>query len=98
LQSDSLALLVIRDLNLENTPDFQPHFSLMGAVKGLFTPKPIPDPPGPLENSPGRRAAALGTFSANLSVKVITGTRLLQISYSSTDPKLAAKVVNRFKG
>jgi len=95
LQSDTLALLVIRDLNLENTPDFQPHFSLIGSVKSLFTPTRNPDPPGPLENAPGRRASALGIFSGNLGVKVITGTRLLQISYSSTDPKLAAKVVNR---
>ena len=95
LQSDTLALSVVRDLNLENTPDFQPHFSLIGSLKGLFTPKPNPDPPGPLESSPHRRASALAVFSGNLSVKVITGTRLLQISYTSTDPKLAASVVNR---
>jgi len=99
LQSDSLALIVIRDLNLENTYDFQPHFSLLGSVvggiKGLFTRKGPPEPPGSLEDSPGRRASALGVFRGNLSVKVLTGTKLLQISYTSTDPKLAAKVVNR---
>jgi len=99
LQSDSLALIVIRDLNLERTYDFQPHFSLIGSVvggvKGLFTPKAEPEPPGPLENSPGRRSSALGVFRGNLSVKVVTGTRLLQISYTSTDKQLAAKVVNR---
>ena len=95
LQSDTLALKVIKDLNLESKADFQPHFNPIGAVKSLFTPKAEPDPPGTsLEDSPHRRAAALGVFASNLSVKVVTGTRLLQIAYSSTDKVLAAQVVN----
>ena len=96
LQSDTLALHVIEDLNLENTYDFQPHFSLIGAVMGLLTPSVAPEKSGlSLEDSPHRRTVALKHFSKNLAVKVVTGTRLIQIDYSDPNPQLAAKVVNR---
>src|ERR1700744_1445486 len=63
LRSDSLALQVIKELNLEHTPDFQPHFSLIGWVKGWFTPAGRPDPPNvALEDAPGRRTGAINTF------------------------------------
>ena len=38
LQSESLALQVIKELNLEKSPDFQAHFSPIGWVMGLFAP------------------------------------------------------------
>ena len=96
LQSDSLALSVIRDLNLENTSDFRSHWNPIGAVLGLFSPSPKPDPQGAsLEDSPARRTRALKKFDKNLAVKVLTGTRLIQVSYSDPDPKLSAAIVNR---
>jgi capsular exopolysaccharide synthesis family protein len=95
LNSDTLALRVIKELDLEHTRDFQPHYSPIGAVLGLFSSKDLPDPAGvSLEDSPARRSRALKTFSKNLDVKVLTGTRLIQIDYISSDPKVAASVVN----
>jgi len=95
LQSDSLALKVIQDLDLEKTKDFQSHFNPVGWVLGLFSPGGVPDPKGAsLEDSPARRAHVLRVFSSHLKVKVDSGTRLIDISYKNSDPKIAAAVVN----
>ncbi|MGA2456145.1 MAG: polysaccharide biosynthesis tyrosine autokinase [Terriglobales bacterium] len=95
LQSDTLALKVIHDLNLESTQDFRPHFNPIGYVMGVFTPDGPPDPHNAtLEESPRRRVHALKVFSSHLDVKPVSGTRLIDISYSNPDPKLTAKIVN----
>jgi uncharacterized protein involved in exopolysaccharide biosynthesis len=49
---------------------------------------------GSLEDSPKRRSHALAVFSRNLKIKMVAGTRLINISYTNPDPKLAAEVVN----
>jgi len=45
-------------------------------------------------DSPNRRARALATFNKRLTIDIVSGTRLIDIGYSSPDPDLAAKVVN----
>ena len=96
LQSDSLALQVVRELNLEKSRDFRSHFNPISWVLGLFAPKGIADPPNvPLEQAPGRRAKIVKMFEANLKVKPVSGTRLITVEYLSTDPQTAAAVVNR---
>lgn len=95
LQSDTLALRVIKDLNLESTPDYQPHFRLIGWAFGLLSPAGPRDPShASLEDSPGRRSHALAVFAKNLKVKPVSGTRLISVSYTNPDPKIAAAVVN----
>ena len=70
LQSDSLALQVVKELNLEKSPDFRSHFSPIGWVLGLFAPAGIPDPKNvPLEDAPGRRAHVVSAFESHLKVK-----------------------------
>ena len=96
LQSDSLALQVIKELNLEKSPDFRSHFNPIGWVMGLFAPAGIPDPVNvPLEEAPGRRAHVIKMFETHLKVTPVTGTRLITIDYLSTSPQTAAAVVNR---
>jgi succinoglycan biosynthesis transport protein ExoP len=95
LQSDTLALKVIEDLGLEHTRDFKGRFSPLGWALSLFTPAGPKDPVNaPLEQAPMRRTGALAVFAKNLTVKPVPGTRLISVSYLSTDPKLAAAVVN----
>ena len=95
LQSDSLALRVIKELNLERNKDFQPTFNPIGMVLRWITPAGPPDRPGaPLEDSPRRREALLRTFRRFLSVKVDAGTRLIEVQFSNRDPKVAADVAN----
>ena len=38
LESDTLALKVIEELNLDKTRDFQPHFSFLGPILSLMSP------------------------------------------------------------
>ena len=95
LQSDTLALRTIENLHMEGTEDFQSHWSPVGWVLGIFSPKGVADTPGArLEDAPERRRRALKVFSKNLKVKPVSGTRLIEIDYLNPDPKLAAAVVN----
>lgn len=95
LKSDTLALRTIEDLHMEGTQDFRHHWSPLGWLFGLISPKGTPDKRGvPLEDAPGRLHGALRVFQANLTVKSIPGTRLIQISYLNPDAKLSAAVVN----
>jgi capsular exopolysaccharide synthesis family protein len=95
LQSDTLALKVINALSLESTQDFRPKFNPIEHALRIFALDGPPDPShATLEESPRRRARVLDVFRSNLAVKPIAGTRLIEISYSNPDPKLAALVVN----
>jgi len=95
LQSDTLALRVIKDLNLDSTPDFQPRYGVLSLISDLLSPQGPHDPANtPLEGSPRRRSHALIVFSKNLKVKIVPGTRLIDVSYTNPDPRLAAEVVN----
>jgi capsular exopolysaccharide synthesis family protein len=96
LQSDTLALKVIEELDMEHTKDFKPSFNPLGWAIALFTPAGPKDlVNAPLEQAPSRRTRALKVFAGSLSVKPVAGTRLIDVTYLSTDPKLAAAVVNR---
>ncbi len=96
LESDTLAIRTIDSLRMEDTYDFKQHFSPLGWLAGLFSAgERTVDVSGTgLENSPVRRQRALKVFSKNLTVKPVSGTRLIEIAYNNPDPKLAAAVVN----
>jgi polysaccharide biosynthesis transport protein len=95
LQSDSLALRVINELHLEQTEDYREKWSAISWVFGLISTKGRPDPKNAsLEDSPHRRVQVLKIFRKKLTVKVVDGTRLVDVSYLSPDPHLAAAVVN----
>lgn len=100
LESDSLALKVIHDLDLVSTPDFKPTFNPVGWVLGLISPAGATDAQlGPASQadlglSPRQRMSVLSVFAKNLTVKPVAGTRLIDISYLSSSPRLAADVVN----
>lgn len=96
LQSESLALSVIQKLNLDKTADFHPKGrNPISWVLGLFAPKGVADPKDvPLAEAPGRRSSAVKMFESRLKVKPVSGTRLIDIDYYSSDPRTAAAVVN----
>ncbi len=95
LQSETLAMDVIKKLHLEKTADFQGKFSLIGWAIGLFSPSQSQDPSNvALEDSPSRRGHAVRTFESNLKIKPMAGTRLITIEYLSSDPHTSAAVVN----
>lgn len=82
LQSDSLALEVIERLRLESQPPFAAKDG-KNQESGLS-----------IEESSRKRTRLLGIFKANLKVKPYRGTRLIQVTYESHDPKQAAQIAN----
>jgi len=84
LQSDLMALQVIRQLNLDKRPEF-------GGHADQKQPNLVADP---LQTDSNRTSALLGSFRGNLHVTLIPNTRIIEIHYNSTDPQLAASAVN----
>jgi polysaccharide biosynthesis transport protein len=84
LQSDLLALQVIRQLNLDKRPEF-------GGQPGPQQPNLVADP---LQEDPSRTSALLAAFKGNLRVSLIPDTRIMEIRYRSADPQLAASAIN----
>lgn len=100
LQSESLALRVVEELNMEQTSDYKPRLTLgslnpVGWLAGFLSPAAKGDPPGTaFLDSPSRRMLAFKIFESHLKVEVVAGTRLISITYQSPSPELAAQVVN----
>ncbi len=95
LQSPALAMKVIEDLQLEDAKAFQPHFSVAQWMTSLFSPPPPKEIPGvSLAASPLRRDRLLREFQEGLEVRIVPGTRVIEIAFSSSDPNLAARIVN----
>ena len=97
LESDTLALQVIRELDLERTDDYFPKKegdSRKGPGFLAFLGQPLEPLSVPLDKAPNRRAKALKIFHKRLTIKPVAGTRLISVSYVNPDPVLAAAVVN----
>ncbi len=96
LESETLALEVVNELGLQHHADFQPRFDPIGKVLSWITPKGIPDPQTEsLDEAPARRERIFKVFSKNLKVKPVGGTRLIEVSYTSSEPRVAQATVNK---
>ena len=80
LTSETLALETIRIMSLVGTPEF----SDGGVSDAIAT--------GTLKNQ--KLPAEIGAFLGGLSVKRIPNTSLMEVSFESTNPKLAAQILN----
>jgi polysaccharide biosynthesis transport protein len=95
LQSDSLALRVVEDLNLEQTQDYKKKWTPVDWLLRVFSSKEKLTPENAsLVDSPSRRTRVLKIFHSKLTVKPVAGTRLIDVEFLSPDPQLAAAVVN----
>lgn len=81
LTSETLALQTIRNNGLALRPEFGGSGSISEAVAS-----------GNLANQ--KRPPELAEFLGNLSVKRVPNSRLMDVSFESTDPQLAARTVN----
>ena len=81
LTSETLALQTIRNNNLSARPEFS---SPSGPSEAIAS--------GSLANQ--KRPPELGEFLGSLSVKRVPSSRLMDVSFESTDPQLAARIVN----
>lgn len=81
LTSETLALQTIRNNALSARPEFA---SPNGPSEAIAS--------GSLANQ--KRPPELGEFLGSLSVKRVPNSRLMDVSFESTDPQLAARIVN----
>jgi polysaccharide biosynthesis transport protein len=78
LQSETLALMTIKSLDLARYPEFG------GSANGITV----------HDGAIARRPAILGAFLGRLTVKRVPNSRLIQVQFEAEDPQLAAGVVN----
>lgn len=81
LTSETLALQTIRSTGLASNPEFSSGSSPSDALLS-----------GDLANH--KRPPELAAFLGSLSVRRVPNSRLLDVTFESTDPQLAARVVN----
>jgi polysaccharide biosynthesis transport protein len=86
LQSDLLALQVVKQLALDHRPEFG------GQAPAL--PSSLDLAPDPLQTNPGRTSALLSGFRSNLKVTLSPNTHIIKVDFRSPDKELTATVVN----
>src|ERR1700691_1349194 len=86
LQSDLLALQVVKELALDRRPEFG------GKTPGL--PSSLDLAPDPLTADSARTSSLLSSFRNNLKVTLSPNTHIIKVSYRSPDKDLTATVVN----
>jgi len=82
LQSETMAMLTVKSMGLDRLLEF-------GGQPGAIVRTPAPGSDAALQ-----RPAALGAFLGRMTVKRVPNSRLLDVTFESTDPRLAARVVN----
>jgi len=82
LQSETLAMQTVKSMGLDHLPEFggNPEKVAKAALPG--------------SDASLMRPRALGAFLGDLTVKRVPNTRLLDVTFESTSPALAARVVN----
>jgi polysaccharide biosynthesis transport protein len=86
LQSDLLALQVMKELALDRRPEF--------GGKAAPLPSSLDLAPDPLQADTGRTTSLLSAFRSNLRVALAQNTHIIEVHYRSPDKDLAAQVVN----
>jgi uncharacterized protein involved in exopolysaccharide biosynthesis len=86
LQSDLLALQVIKELGLDRRPEFGGKNAPLSSSLDLA--------PDPLQVDAGRTTSLLSSFRGSLKVALAPNTHIIEVHYRSPDKDLAANVVN----
>jgi polysaccharide biosynthesis transport protein len=86
LQSDLLAMQVIKELALDRRPEFG------GKTPAL--PSSLDLAPDPMQADSARTSALLGSFRGNLKVTLSPNTHIIKVTFRSPDKELTATVVN----
>ena len=92
LQSDLLALQVIKELNLDRQPEFG------GKSPASALPSSLDLAPDPLEADPSRTSSLLGSFKGRLTISLIPNSRIMSVRFRDADPQTAQNVVNKLMG
>src|SRR5579863_1069586 len=82
LQSETLAMQTVKSMGLDRLPEFGGHPGKPEKAEPVGSDASLIRPP------------ALGAFLGGLTVKRVPNSRLLDVTFETTDPVLAARVVN----
>ncbi|HYB76991.1 MAG TPA: polysaccharide biosynthesis tyrosine autokinase, partial [Candidatus Bathyarchaeia archaeon] len=85
LESDNIALQVIKNLHLDQDPRFT-GVPVKAASRAI--------PLGSAGLSAGQENGLLGRFHGGLTVKIIPRTHIVELHFLSTNPSLSAEIVN----
>ncbi len=89
LQSDLLALQVIKELNLDRQPEFG------GKSPASALPSSLDLAPDPLEADPSRTSSLLSSFKGRLTISLLPNSRIMSVRFRDSDPQTAQNVVNK---
>src|ERR1700678_4752758 len=87
LRSDALAAKVIEVMHLDQDPQFTGATRPQGQAEDSIR-------VSTMQPDPAKVAGLLAAFRGGLSVQLIPSSRLVQISYTHPDPRLATEIVN----
>lgn len=93
LKSQDVALRVIRKLGLTTHPEFDPRQEKPPVWKQRLA-NVLGDAPPRVPSEDVIERQVLGTFASRLTVTPVRNSQLVQVSFESADPKLAATVAN----
>src|SRR5229473_311378 len=96
LLSESLAITTIRELHLDQNPEFVAtrHVSLLGWLMPHRRHETATQNPDELQLTP-QESRALEFFKRQLEVRRLGNSRIVGVSFASRDPHLAAQITNR---
>ncbi|MEA1991113.1 MAG: polysaccharide biosynthesis tyrosine autokinase [Thermodesulfobacteriota bacterium] len=105
LKSKSLALKVIKDLDLKNSPEFAPKnggFSLMGVlgsvlgwIKAITSSAEDAENPADKNFNPDHEYnSIIGAYLGRLNISPIRNSRLVDVSFEGGDPAIIARIAN----
>ena len=80
LTSETMALQTIRNLSLAGNPEFAGNDSSEAIAAGSLENQKLPP--------------EIGAFLGSLTVRRVPNTRLMEVSFESTDPHMAAQILN----
>jgi len=80
LTSETLALQTIRNMSLAGNPEFSSGSGSDAIATGTLKNQKLP--------------SEIGAFLGSLTVRRIPNTRLMEVGFESTDPQLAARILN----
>jgi capsular exopolysaccharide synthesis family protein len=83
LQSETMALMTVKSMGLDRLSEF-------GGQPGATAVATLPQG----GDTAIQRPASLGAFLGRMTVKRVPNSRLLDVTFESTDPRLAARIVN----
>src|ERR1700722_7802064 len=92
LQSDLLALQVIKELNLDRQQEFG------GKSPASALPSSLDLAPDPLEADPSRTSSLLSSFKGRLTISLLPNSRIMSVRFRDSDPQTAQNVVNKLMG